>query len=127
MSLFVAKARMDHHEVHVAPPPVHVDLVDQLEPIVGQNSRQGTGDAVSQGLGCRCHALNIEACTIAGKECHRSPPHRVWSNEQLELLSVRETEGSNPCSGSLVTRLGPSRSRATADHSGQNGRSGIRL
>src|SRR5271169_2074867 len=86
MSVFVVKSRMDHHEVHVAPPPVHVDPVHELEPIVGQSGAQGTGDAVSQRL--RCHTLNTETRTIAGKECHKSPPRPVWSNEQLGLLSA---------------------------------------
>jgi hypothetical protein len=60
---------MDVHEVHVTPPPSHIDVVHELEPIVGQNSSQGALHAVSQ-IGLHIHMM--EPPEWGQKECQKS-------------------------------------------------------
>ena len=60
---------MDVHEVHVTPPPSHIDLAHELEPIVGQNRRQGALHTVGQiGL----HIPMVEPPEWGEEECQKS-------------------------------------------------------
>jgi hypothetical protein len=95
MSVGVTKARMDVHEVHVTPPPPHVDLIHELEPIVGQNRGQGALHAVSQiGL----HIPMMEPPEWGEEECQKSQIRGVASKVQLGALSglVRCERQPNP-------------------------------
>ena len=108
MSIFAVKSRMDRDDVHVTPPPPHVDLVHQLEAMVRQNSGQGTRHAVSQRLGL--HTFNNGTRMVAGQECQKSLRGRVSSKEQLGLLSAHPNGGRQLRSGDWSQRcvsLGP--------------------
>lgn len=115
---------MDVHEVHVTPPPPHIDLVHELEPIVGQNRSQGAFHAVSQ-IGI--HIAIMEPPEWGEEECQKAQIRGVASKLQLGVPFGLNSIERQPNPGHWSQGWVPLVPNATVVRLGEGGRLRIRL